>query len=127
MKQKNIKNVNKKNVNHIELDDKQYHFSKEDSEFVNVHFSNTNTIENPYKHVMFKIKDENELIIEGNSAEIIFHGDINTFLIENSKNITIKNLTINYFKPTAVELYVKSVNEKSKYVDYKFQKYLIMK
>ncbi|MFM1580815.1 hypothetical protein ABGF48_01175 [Helcococcus bovis] len=122
MKQKNIKNVNKKNVDHIELDDKQYHFFKEDSEFVNVHFSNTNTIENPYKHVMFKINDKNELIIDGNSAKLIFHGDINTFLIENSKNITIKNLTIDYFKPTAVELYVKSVNEKSKYVDYKISK-----
>ncbi len=118
MKINEIKNIIENRDDYIKFKNSKYDFFKEDSEYINVHFSNTNTIENPYKHIMLNVENKNRYTIDGNGAELVFHGDVNTFLIKNCSDITIKNLTIDYYNPTSIELYVKIINEELNYVDF---------
>lgn len=67
---------------------------------------------------MLNVENKNRYTIDGNEAELVFHGDVNTFLIKNCCDITIKNLTIDYYNPTSIELYVKNINEELNYVDF---------
>ncbi|MFM1534604.1 hypothetical protein ABGF38_05270, partial [Helcococcus ovis] len=100
MKINEIKNIIENRDDYIKFKNSKYDFFKEDSEYINLHFSNTNTIENPYKHIMLNVENKNRYTIDGNEAELVFHGDVNTFLIKNCCDITIKNLTIDYYNPT---------------------------
>ena len=51
--------------------------------------------DNGLKRTAFPIIDFDKLEIDGNGSEFIFHGKMVPFIIEGSKNITIKNLNIN--------------------------------
>ncbi|MEC4724367.1 right-handed parallel beta-helix repeat-containing protein [Shewanella sp. D64] len=48
------------------------------------------------KRVIFPIVDFEELIIDGQGANFIFHGGVNPFLIQGSSQITLKNLSIDF-------------------------------
>lgn len=52
--------------------------------------------DNGLKRTAFPLVDINGLEIDGNGSEFIFHGKMLPFIIENSKNITIKNLSIDW-------------------------------
>jgi hypothetical protein len=51
------------------------------------------------KQILFDLSGRDGLVIDGNGAEIIFHGHIIPFYMREARNITIKNLTIDYAYP----------------------------
>ncbi len=48
------------------------------------------------KRIAFPLINYNNITIDGNGAEFIMHGRIVPFVIDNSRNIVIKNITIDY-------------------------------
>lgn len=50
------------------------------------------------KRIVFPVFDFNNFEIDGQGSEFIFHGFTCPFIIENSRNISIKNLSINYVR-----------------------------
>ncbi len=61
-----------------------------------LHISNNN---DGMKQILFDLQDVEDLTIDGNGAELIFHGHIIPFYLKNAKNVTIKNLTIDWAHP----------------------------
>lgn len=55
------------------------------------------------KPIAFLLDGKNNITIDGEGAKLIFHGKISPFVIDNAKNITIKNLTIDYHEPMYFE------------------------
>jgi len=51
------------------------------------------------KNIAFLFKDQSDVVFDGENAEYIFHGRISPIVIDNCKNVTIKNLTIDYERP----------------------------
>lgn len=48
------------------------------------------------KRIAFDLKDINDLTIDGQGAQFMFHGFMSPFVLEGSNNIIIKNLSIDY-------------------------------
>lgn len=51
------------------------------------------------KPIVFPIISKKNITIDGEGADLIFHGEILPFVIDNSENICIKNLSIDYANP----------------------------
>jgi hypothetical protein len=71
--------------------------------------------DNGLKRTAFPIIDFDKLEIDGNGSEFIFHGKMVPFIIEGSKNITIKNLSINWEVPFYLQgkVVANNITEKS--------------
>lgn len=54
---------------------------------------------NGAKHIAFPIANHKKVVIEGNGATLIFHGQMMPFLFENCENIEVRNLTIDWDIP----------------------------
>lgn len=91
-----------------------YHFYSERAfeKFCNI--SNHNDV---LARIAFYIKDFDDLLINGNGSEFIFHGRIIPFLIEDSENITVKNLSVDFAEPFHSESKVVAVDAKKKTFD----------
>ncbi len=82
------------------------------------HCSNTATYEeNPLgeRFAALHLKGVNGVTIDGNGATILCHGLLTPIVVAHCKNIKIKNLTVDYARPTMSEFFVKSF-EKGKYL-----------
>lgn len=55
------------------------------------------------KSIAFLLENKNKITIDGEGAKLIFHGKISPFVIDNSENIIIKNLTVDYYEPMYFE------------------------
>ena len=66
--------------------------------------------ENPNgnRSVAIYLKDKNNVIIDGNGATIKVHGVMTPILLDGCQNVTIKNLTIDYARPTMSEFKILS-------------------
>ena len=51
------------------------------------------------KNIAFLLEDFEDFTVDASGSEFIFHGRILPFLVQRSKNITIKNLSIDYVRP----------------------------
>lgn len=51
------------------------------------------------KPIVFPILSKKNITIDGEGADLIFHGEILPFVIDNSENICVKNLSIDYANP----------------------------
>lgn len=51
------------------------------------------------KNIVFSLSDKENITIDGEGAELIFHGEILPFVIDNCKNINIRNLNVDYASP----------------------------
>lgn len=72
-------------------------------------FSNTaKQVENPEgeRHCGIYLEGKNDIIIDGNGATVMIHGIMTPFIFKNCKNIVMKNLTIDHFRPTMTEFTV---------------------
>lgn len=67
----------------------------------------------------FPILNMSDLTIDGQGSTFIFHGVIIPFLIANSKNITVKNLSIDWHEPFYSEGLIVANDEKNKTFDMK--------
>jgi hypothetical protein len=65
------------------------------------YMSNTNTI-NPRK-LGILVKNKQQVVIDGQGSEFIFHGHMQPVTIDNSENITLRNFTIDWDKPLTAE------------------------
>ena len=77
------------------------------------HCSNTATYgENPQGERIAAVflKGRNNVVIDGNGATIRCHGIMTPLIIDGCKNITVKNLTVDYARPTMSETLVKCCN-----------------
>lgn len=90
--------------------DKFYHVSREDSFVFSGYFcSNTaKQHENPEGKICPAIflKGRKNITIDGNGASVIIHGKMTPFVFDECENITLKNLTVDYFCPTMTEFTV---------------------
>lgn len=51
------------------------------------------------KRIIFNLEGFNNFTIDGQGARFIFHGFVNPFVIENSTSITLKNFSIDFYRP----------------------------
>ena len=73
--------------------------------------------DNGLKRTAFPLIGLDGLEIDGNGSEFIFHGKMIPFIIEESKNLTIKNLSINWEVPFCLEGKVVANNPANKSFD----------
>ncbi|MBB3837870.1 hypothetical protein FHS57_001867 [Runella defluvii] len=62
------------------------------------------------KNVAFLLKEFKNLTIEGNGTQVFLHGKMVAFALFKSSNITIRNLSFDYERPTMSELMLTSVS-----------------
>ncbi|MGQ1909445.1 right-handed parallel beta-helix repeat-containing protein [Marinifilum sp. RC60d5] len=67
----------------------------------------------------FPIRDFKKLTIDGQGSKFIFHGIMIPFLIDHSKNITVKNLSIDWYEPFHSEGLIIANDEVKKTFDMK--------
>lgn len=84
----------------LELPKGTYHFYQ-DHAFEEYYFVTNN--DHGLKRIAFPLIGYDGLTVEGNGSELIFHGRIMPFVVDGSKNITIRNLSIDYAIPFYAE------------------------
>lgn len=92
--------------------DKNYHVRQDDSFSLNGYFC-TNTAkqhENPdgARYTAIYLEKKKNITVDGNGASLIVHGKMTPFLFDRCENITVKNLTVDYYCPTMTEFTVLS-------------------
>ncbi len=91
----------------VVLENRTYHVSQEDS-FVKTGYFCSNTAkkhENPdgTRFSAIFLKDKKNITIDGNGAVITVHGKMTPMLFDRCENIKVKNLVIDYARPTMTE------------------------
>lgn len=71
------------------------------------------------KKIAFPLSGFKQLEIDGNGSEFIMHGLIIPFLVDHSSNITIRNVSIDWYRPTHSELTVVAVDSQKQCIDFK--------
>lgn len=75
------------------------------------HCSNTATFEeNPFgeRPSVLHLKGLKNVIVDGNGATILCHGIFTPIVVDDCENVTFKNLSFDYARPTMSETFVKS-------------------
>lgn len=89
---------------------KIYDVRQDDSfELEGYYCSNTAKInENPngLRYSAIYLKDKKNIVIDGNGATVLVHGKMTPLLFDRCENITVKNLAVDYARPTMSELTV---------------------
>jgi len=76
--------------------------------------------DNSYKRFAFPLIGCSNVTIEGNGSEFIFHGMIVPVLVENSKNITLRNFSIDWETPFYVQATVIASDPQKSSIDVEF-------
>lgn len=96
-----------KNGDNVVLTCGEYHVWSDECEIKDgYHLSNTaSKQENPLgSHpVAIFLKDKKDVCIDGNGCKITVHGIITPFLFDGCENLVLKNMTIDYARPTMSE------------------------
>lgn len=70
--------------------------------------------DNSIKRVVFDLSKFENITIDGDGSTFLFYGMVSPFIIDSAKNVTIKNLSIDYDTPFNHELKVVERDEKDK-------------
>ncbi len=89
----------------------EYHFYPEQSNKRPYFESNTTDV-NP-RNCSFLFENMSNIIIEGNGSNLIFHEQMQPFTFDNCRNITLRNISIDWEQPLIAQAQVLQVNEKS--------------
>lgn len=96
----------------ITLERKRYDVFEEDCFSLKGYYcSNTASKEENsegYRLSAIYLKDKKNITIDGNGATLMIHGVMTPVLLDGCDNVTIKNLTLDYFRPTMSEFTVLS-------------------
>lgn len=104
-----------------------YNISRAEAEAVMYHVSNTtSTDENPspVKHIGILLKDMSNVVVDGNGATLLTHGEMTPWVIDGCRNVEIRNLTVDAADPSVPEMtvietdslsFTAKVHEKSRY------------
>lgn len=101
----------------IEFAPGTYHFYPDKAQEKYLHISNH---DDDLTRIAFPIEKFKGLTIEGNGAKFIMHGVIIPFLVEESSDVTIKDLTIDWHMPFHSQGTVVAVDKKKKSFDVQF-------
>ncbi|WP_281614846.1 right-handed parallel beta-helix repeat-containing protein [Flammeovirga sp. SubArs3] len=74
---------------------------------------------NGSKRIAFAFDGFNKVSIEGNGANLIFHGKMMPFQFESCENVTVNHLSIDWDTPFTIQGTVLKVNEKEHWMDIK--------
>lgn len=88
-----INKINKEEETTISFQKGIYHFYPEYAYEKYCYISNHNDV---LARIAFMFKNKNNITIDGNGSTFIFHGRMIPFLMENCKNINVKNLSIDF-------------------------------
>lgn len=91
-----LNTMDKNAENTISFEKGVYHFYPEKAGEKFCFVSNHN---DRLMRIAFDVDSFNDLTIEGNGSTFIFHGMIIPFLVDNSEDITVKDLTIDFSEP----------------------------
>lgn len=94
--------------NVIEFEKGRYFFHK-DGCFVGDFFPSNNA--SGEKNVVFPILDKSDLVIDGNGSEFVFCDRIFPFILQNAKNVTLRNFDIDFSFPRHCQGVVRSSDE----------------
>lgn len=111
-----IKKCIKDGIRKLEFPKGTYHFYPT---FAPDRYCAVTNNDNGLKRTAFLLIGLNGLEINGNGSEFIFHGKMVPFIIEDSKNLTIKNISINWDIPFCLEGDVVANNQEEKTFDIK--------
>lgn len=100
-----------KNGETVALKENYLYDVKQDNSFNLTGYYCTNTArrnenKNGQRYVAIYLKNKKNITIDGNGATIMIHGKMTPFLFDNCENITVKNLTVDYYCPTMSEFTV---------------------
>lgn len=109
-----LKKCAKEKIKKLEFPKGTYHFYPT---FAPDRYCAITNNDNGLKRTPFPLIDMNGLEIDGNGSEFIFHGKMLPFLIENSKNISIKNFSIDWEVAFTLEGKVVANNPEKKSFD----------
>lgn len=79
----------------------RYDFFPDSAYFRNYHESNTYDI-NP-KRLAILIREKKGITLDGQGSEFVYHGHIQPITVDNSSNITLKNISVDWDKPLTAE------------------------
>ena len=109
-----LKVCKEKNINKLSFPKGVYHFY---STFAPDKYCAITNNDNGLKRTVFPIIDFHDFEIDANGSEFIFHGKIVPFIIEESSNIIVKNLSIDWEVPFDIEAKVVANNKEAKTFD----------
>lgn len=73
--------------------------------------SSTSYEENSIRTIGILLEDMQDITVEGNGSELIYHGKMMSFAVIGCKNVTIQNLTYDFAAHYVVDITVESVTE----------------
>ncbi len=111
-----IKNIEATSASNLKFEKGTYHFYPEMAQEQFVYISNHN---DQLARIAFPLKEVGGLTIDGNGSTFIFHGRMIPFLIEDSSDIQIKNLTIDFADSFHSEGVVVATNSEERSFDLK--------
>ena len=98
----------------IKLHPGVYDFSRSESLEKLYYVSNTTSESenpNPVKHIALLLKDLKNVTLDGCGSTLLMTGEMTSFVLDNCKNIVLKNFNIDNSNPTQTECTVKEVGE----------------
>ncbi|ANW96211.1 alpha-galactosidase [Wenyingzhuangia fucanilytica] len=109
-----ILNLNKEQENQIKFEKGIYHFYSDKALEKFCYISNHDDV---MVRTAFPIFDFKNITIDGQGSTFIFHGKMVPFLINSSKNVTVKNVSVDWEIPFHSETKIVAVDEKNKTFD----------
>jgi hypothetical protein len=82
-----------------------------DSNYLKPYFE-TNTYDVNPKRLAIFLENKKNITIDGQGSDFVYHGHIQPFTLDNSENITIKNVNIDWDKPLTAEAKVLEADSK---------------
>ncbi len=114
-----LKEAKQSNVKTISFEKGVYNFYPDKAIEKYCYISNHNDV---VARIAFDVEAFENLEIDGNGSTFIFHGRMIPFLVNNSNNISIKNLIIDFAEPFHSEATVIACNPKDKSIDVEISK-----
>jgi hypothetical protein len=113
---KALKKAKKEGISKLVFPKGTYHFY---STFAPERYCEITNNDNGLKRTSFPLIDFHDFEIDANGSDFIFHGKMIPFIIEESSNVKITNLSIDWEVPFAIEGLVVANNEKDQTFDIK--------
>ncbi len=111
---KTVLGLNKNQANELKFEKGVYHFYSDKALEQFCYISNHDDL---MIRTAFPISDFKTITIDGQGSTFIFHGKIIPFLIDKSKNVTVKNVNIDWEVPFHSEGVIVATDEKNKTFD----------
>lgn len=95
----------------------EYHFH---NTFAYAKYHAVTNHDNGYKYFAFPIIGMENVVVEGNGSDFIFHGVITPFLVEKSRNVTLKGFSIDWDEIFYLQATVVGSSKKDRTADLEF-------